>query len=395
MTFRFFCALFSGLITVVVALAQGVEPIQPAPIPEPPSEVPPVPPAVPTPPAPVTPAVPEVVQALSYEQMSGIVLIEGDGGTATGFMTKIRGVDFVVTNLHVLSGNKKISLKTLRGEEIPMLGIFGAAGSDIALIRITSGQGDLRLAEDVFKTSKIGDKVVVVGNRRGGGVATQLAGNIMGIGPTRVEVNANFEPGNSGSPIMNLTTGEVVGVASYSETRRIEVEESGDKAAKPSGTETEATKKVEKRWFGYRVDSVTKWEAIDLEKLNAQSERVEKFHELSDALVDVLKMNFNDARRHPRLNATIFAFEARLRAAGGGSLAAGTEVKDFFRVIRTLSEDGVNDLKNGDYYDYFRTCLYWEDNIPAQLEYRRDITDALRKYEANPTGFLSRMRGRN
>jgi serine protease Do len=194
---------------------------------------------------------------------------------------------------------------------------------------------------------------------------------------------------------MNLTTGEVVGVASYSETRRIEVEESGDKAAKPSGTETEATKKVEKRWFGYRVDSVTKWEAIDLEKLNAQSERVEKFHELSDALVDVLKMNFNDARRHPRLNATIFAFEARLRAAGGGSLAAGTEVKDFFRVIRTLSEDGVNDLKNGDYYDYFRTCLYWEDNIPAQLEYRRDITDALRKYEANPTGFLSRMRGRN
>lgn len=387
---RFISALLAGLITTVSVLAQGAEPIQPAPIPAPPSEQPAVPPS-----APVTPAVPETVQALSYEQMSGIVLIEGDGGTATGFMTKIRGLDFVVTNLHVLSGNKKISLKTLRGEEIPMLGIFGAAGSDIALIRITNGQGDLRLAEDVFKTSKIGDKVVVVGNRRGGGVATQLAGNIMGIGPTRVEVNANFEPGNSGSPIMNLSTGEVVGVASYSETRRIDVEESGDKAAKPNGTETEAAKKVEKRWFGYRVDSVAKWEAIDLEKLNAQSERVEKFHELSDALVAVLKMDFNEARRHPRLNASIFAFEARVRAVGGTGLAAGTEVKDFFRVIRTISEDGVNDLKNGDYYDYFRTCLYWEDNIPAQLEYRRDITDALRKYEANPTGFLSRMRARN
>lgn len=388
---RYFCALTAVLITAASALAQGAEPIQPAPIPAPPAE----PPAAPATPAAATPAVPETVQALSYEQMSGIVLIEGDGGTATGFMTKIRGVDFVVTNLHVLSGNKKISLKTLRGEEIPMQGIFGAAGSDIALIRITNGQGDLRLAEDVFKTSKIGDKVVVVGNRRGGGVATQLAGNIMGIGPTRVEVNANFEPGNSGSPIMNLSTGEVVGVASYSETRRIDVEDTGDKASKPAGTETEAAKKVEKRWFGYRVDSVAKWEAIDLEKLNAQGERVEKFHELSDALVAVLKMDFNEARRHPRLNATIFAFEARVRAVGGTGLAAGTEVKDFFRVVRTISEDGVNELKNGDYYDYFRTCLYWEDNIPAQLEYRRDITDALRKYEANPTGFLSRMRARN
>src|SRR5690606_23652978 len=50
-------------------------------------------------------------QALSYEQMAGIVLIEGDKGTGTGFMTKIRGIDFVVTNLHVLGRNKKFTLK--------------------------------------------------------------------------------------------------------------------------------------------------------------------------------------------------------------------------------------------------------------------------------------------
>jgi serine protease Do len=330
-------------------------------------------------------------QALTQEQMSGIVLIEGDGGTATGFMTKIRDVDFVVTNLHVLGGNKKMSLKTLRGEEIPFQAIFGAAGSDIAIIRIASGQGDLKLASDVFKTAKIGDKVVVVGNRQGGGVATQTAGSILGLGPSRVEVNANFEPGNSGSPIVNLSTGEVIGVASYSETRRVDVDETGGAAARTNGYGA-AAPKVEKRWFGYRIDSVAKWEAIDLTKWNAQEGRIDAFRDMSDALVAVLKLNFSKARAHPRLTSIISSFETRVRAASNNQIVAATEVKDLFRVIRTISEDGVNDLKNGDYYDYFRTSLYWETSIPAQLEYRKDIVEVLKKYEANSSGYLSRMR---
>jgi S1-C subfamily serine protease len=342
---------------------------------------------------PAAPVAPADGQALSYEQMSGIVLIEGDGGTATGFMTKIRDVDFVVTNLHVLGGNKKISLKTLRGEEVPVLGIFGAAGSDIAIIRIAKGQGELKLAEDVLKTSKIGDKVVVVGNRQGGGVATQTQGSIVGVGPTRIEVNANFEPGNSGSPIVNLTTGEVVGVASYSETRRLEVEETGGSAAR-AARRSEAPK-VEKRWFGYRLDSIAKWEAVDLTKWNAQEGRIETFRDLSEALVAVLRLDFNTARRHPRLSSLITSFEARMQASGGTGINAATEVKDLFRVIRSISDDGVRDLTNGDYYDYFRTSLYWETSIPAQLEYRKSIIEVLKKYEANSAGYLSRMRGGN
>lgn len=332
-------------------------------------------------------------QALSYEQMSGIVLIEGDGGTATGFMTKIRDVDFVVTNLHVLGGNRKMAIKTLGGEEIPMIGVFGAAGADIAIIRIGSGKGDLKLAADVLKTSKIGDNVVVVGNRQGGGVATQTSGRILGVGPTRIEVDAHFEPGNSGSPIVNLTSGEVIGVASYSETRRVDVEEEGGSSAR-TDKKSDAPK-TEKRWFGYRVDSVTKWEAIDLAKWNAQEARIEAFREMSEALVAVLRLEFNKARRHPRLNSLISNFEAKMRSVGGTGLVAATEVKDLFRVIRSISEDGVNDLKNGDYYDYYRTSLYWETSIPAQLDYRKDIVEVLKKYEANSSAYLSRMRGGN
>jgi S1-C subfamily serine protease len=345
-----------------------------------------------TPVVPVAPPVTLEGQALSYEQMSGIILIEGDGGTASGFMAKIRDVDFVITNLHVLGKNKKITLKNLSGEEIPYSGIFGAVGSDVAIIRVAAVQGELKLAEDVLKSSKLGDKVVVVGNRQGGGVATQVAGSIVGVGPTRVEVNANFEPGNSGSPIVNLVTGEVIGVASYSQTRRVEVEETGSAAARTGSAEST---KEEKRWFGYRLDGISKWEGIDLAKWNAQGERIEKFTELSEALVSVIKLDFNTARRHPRLNSLIANFEARVRASGNNSVTAATEVKDLFRVIRSISEDGMRDLTNGDYYDYYRTCLYWEDSIPAQLDYRKEIIEVLKKYEANSAGYLSRMRGGN
>ncbi|GEM_PF-1891005 len=333
-----------------------------------------------------------VGQALSYEQMSGIVLIDGEGGTATGFMTKIRDVDFVVTNLHVLVGNRKISIKTLRGEEVPVQGIFGAVGGDIAIIRIPKGEGDLRLASDVFQTSKIGDKVVVVGNRRGGGVATQTSGSIKGIGPKLIEVDANFQSGNSGSPIVNLATNEVVGVATYSETRQVEVE-STEAAQRPGMRRvTPPPVKVDKRWFGFRLDGVSRWEAIDLGRWNAQAERIDKFRETSEALVAVIKFDFASARQHPRLTSIIDNFESRYRAAGKSSLNAATEVKDLFRVIRSISEDGVRELTTGDYYDYYRTCDYWENSIPSQLDYRKRIVEVLKKYESNSSLYLSRMR---
>ena len=325
-------------------------------------------------------------QALSQEQMSGIVLIEGDGGTATGFMTKIKGVDFVVTNLHVLGGNKKLTLKTLGGAEIPIQGIFGAAGCDVAIIRVPAGQGELKLSEDVLKTSKIGDKVVVVGNRQGGGVATQISGSIVGIGPNRVEVSANFEPGNSGSPIVNLSTGEVVAVASYAETRRLDVDETSAMGAQGSAPQ------VEKRWFGYRLDGISKWESIDLRKWNEQSARIDAFRDMSESLVALLRLEFAKASRHPRLAPVIAKFRGNLGAASNNSLEAATAVKDLFYVIRTMADDGVRDLKNGDYYDYYRTSLYWETSIPAQLEYRDAILAALKKYEANSSAYLSRMR---
>jgi S1-C subfamily serine protease len=111
-------------------------------------------------------------QVLTAEQMAGIVLIEGDKGVATGFLAKIGDIEVVVTNLHVIGDNERLLVRTLGGNTVTWSGLIGAVGSDVALLRVAQPTGQesaLALAEDVLKRAKIGDTVVVVGNRLGGG----------------------------------------------------------------------------------------------------------------------------------------------------------------------------------------------------------------------------------
>ena len=69
--------------------------------------------------------------------------------------------------------------------------------------------------DHVDENASIDDDVVVLGNAEGGGVINTIKGKIVGVGPNLVEVDAAFVPGNSGSPIIHLKTGKVIGVATY------------------------------------------------------------------------------------------------------------------------------------------------------------------------------------
>ena len=225
----------------------------------------------------------------------------------------------------------------------------------------------------------------------GGGVATQTSGQVLGVGPTRIEVNANFEPGNSGSPIFSTSTKEVVGVATYAETRKVAVEETAAPSRYGEAGPVPSTK-VEKRWFGYRLDSVTKWEAIDLAKWHAQGERVEKFKDVSEALVAVIRFNFKKAVVNERLAPIIADFQTKAAQKGTNQMGVAGEVKSLFYNIRSLAETGLRDFETAEYYDYYRTCLYWEESVPMQVDYRKAIIEVLKKYEANSGNYVSRMR---
>lgn len=324
-------------------------------------------------------------QILTEEQMQGIVLVEGEeGNTASGFMTKIRDVDFVVTNLHVLAQGGKFKITNLRGEEIPVRGIFGAVGSDIAIMRIDKVEGSLKLAADVFKSVKIGDRIVVVGNRLGGGVATQTIGQAVGVGPMRVEVNANFQPGNSGSPIVSVANGEVVGVATYTATQRAD--------AQPSSRVAGRRTVMEKRWFGYRLDSIQKWEPIDLAKWKVQATRIRDFYETSYAIEGILWGSFGPAKDNRVLRDIVTRYENKTARMARTSSVAVTETRDMLRAVRAAAEAELKKFSEEEYYDYFKTCRYWDHSVTLHTEYRTMLIRGLKRGEDGVVDYLSNSR---
>jgi S1-C subfamily serine protease len=193
----------------------------------------------------------EKAAALVREVRNGLVVVEGKSSNASGFIAEFKGRKFLVTNAHVLAGTKDAHLKLLDNQPLKLGAAMLAVGHDLLMVTVLEGGTGIPTAEFVATEAKTGDAVVVPGNPGGTGVVNPLLGDIAGIGPERVEVSAPFEPGSSGSPIIHLNAGKVIGVATYLRIRS------------PSSSEWGISSLGEVRRFGFRLDSVKKWEAVD------------------------------------------------------------------------------------------------------------------------------------
>ncbi len=327
-----------------------------------------------------------VVQRLTSEQMAAIVLIESGDGQASGFLTKIRDVEFVVTNLHVLGPDPQLVVRNLNGEILQVQGIFGAVGRDVAILRVGSVSGNLVPADDVLNEVKIGDEVVVVGNRRGGRVATEVPGKVLGIGPGRIEVDAKFEPGNSGSPVVHLKSGKVIGVATYSETREIDAPSGNTRGYRRSAP------KVEQRWFAYRLDGITQWEAIDLARWKTQYKQISDFFDDSEALYLLANGDLATGKNNSRIRPYVETFEERYARFASNSAGLVSEMQNFLGNLRSRGQSGVRELKSGQFYDYFNSSLYWKTNIKQQLDFRQAVLDRLDAMSRNVDSWRSQVR---
>jgi hypothetical protein len=191
---------------------------------------------------------------------------------------------------------------------------------------------------------------------------------------------------------VHVDSGVVLGVASYSHTRELDdLDQTQEKRTETS--EDNKTPPVEQRWFGFRADEVPRWEGIDLGKWRAQAKRVAEFESDSQAIYLAMNGQFRAASANPRVRLLVDRFEERyLRTNGDGSPQAAAEVTEFLRTLRALAETGVRDLKTGEYYDFFRTSLYWQTSIPQQLSARADLADRLDRAAINSYAFMQKLR---
>jgi len=219
-------------ITALVFASLACQLFQPGTAPLPVSAIPTV--SLPT-------AAPIVVSAQSLSQQDtlttlyqnvspGIVSIQvltAQGGSlGTGFVFDDQG--HIVTNFHVVEGEKKIEVDFISGYKAYGKVVGTDLDSDLAVIKVDAPASELHpLALGDSSKLKVGQSVVAIGNPFGLN-GTMTLGIVSALGRTLpsahaspggsffsagdlIQTDASINPGNSGGPLLNLY-GEVIGI---------------------------------------------------------------------------------------------------------------------------------------------------------------------------------------
>lgn len=201
-------------------------------------------------PTPAEASAPTPAPVSSQALQNALLVVTAREGAGSGFVGRLGNKTFLYTNAHVIAGASQLKLNLLSGEVAkPGKGSL-AIGHDVAAFEAPESLLALEICLDVNKEVAIGDEVVIYGNSLGGSVVTEIKGKVVGIGPDVIEVDAPFVPGNSGSPIIHLKTGKIIGIASYVMKRQ------HDEISKDSGV-------GQVRRFGYRLDTIKQWQDLN------------------------------------------------------------------------------------------------------------------------------------
>lgn len=318
-------------------------------------------PALPGQPAPPSPKSVSAASAIMKANTNNLVFVTGKEGAGSGFIANMDGANYLVTNAHVAAGIDEAYFKTLDGTVVPRGPASVAVGHDVFRMAQPAGGRSLEIMSGVDQNASVDDEVVVLGNAEGAGVINTIMGKIVGIGPNLVEVDAPFVPGNSGSPIIHLKTGKVIGVATFAVIRRYDA------------ATMERTKEPVVRRFGYRLDSVKLWQPVSWQSFHAQALAMERIHTLSEALDHFLRDLF-EHQSHVTIsqhtNPIIKTRIAQWQESKSRKLSpADREIADanFISFLKVACQTDLAETQRFLTYDYFQRKLGEEQGMRSEM----------------------------
>lgn len=214
---------------------------------------------------------------LSKDARSAVFIISAEKSEGTGFACIYKNREFVATNQHVLAGASIVSVKSQNGESITLSGqIIAADDADICLLPIQGKFSDsmitpFEFVENVFDDSKIGDSVNCLGNSLGNGVITSTTGSIKAYGQPKLEIDSPVVKGNSGGPVVQTSTGKVVGLVTEAVINKLTFDSLGVAASKSSKSGV-----TDISYFAHRIDTVKKWTNSSLEVYSKNQKIIDK-----------------------------------------------------------------------------------------------------------------------
>jgi len=291
---------------------------------------------------------------------NSLVFVTGADGNGSGFVATQGGANFLFTNAHVAAGIKGAGFKSLDGTKVAGGAAASAVGHDILRMQLGPGGRPFEIMLGVDENVTIDDEIVVLGNAEGAGVINTIKGRIVGVGPQLVEVDAPFQPGNSGSPIIHLKTGKVIGVATYLTIKKYDP----------------ATKEVLKaplvRRFGYRLDSVKTWQPVAWPVFYAQAAELQAIETLTGALGNFLVDLGTDgkvsqgAHSNPAIKSRIDQWMADSKKRQSPKDAAQVD-QNFISFLKVSCRSDITAAQHRLTYDYFQRQLSTEQQQRGEI----------------------------
>jgi len=177
---------------------------------------------------------------------SAAVIIRTPTGGGSGFLVKMDGETYIVTNQHVVYDSPASSIKMhlIDGTQlIPK----SAEISDVDLIRfpISTTHQSLTLAESM---PSVNSPIATIGNSLDANVITANVGTLKGVGPEEIEIDCDMVSGNSGGPVVDENQ-NVIGVSTYVRFGNPDIS-------------TEGTRYRDVRRFALRLNGSLKWSPV-------------------------------------------------------------------------------------------------------------------------------------
>lgn len=165
---------------------------------------------------------PKSLKDIIYATQKLVVMIETEDGTqGSGFVYNDKGD--LITNAHVVAGASKVTVKTADAKELEGDVIGISTETDVAVVRVPGLAGVEPLAMVRNEKAEIGDEVIAIGSPLGF-QNTVTTGMVSGLGRSfeikpytykdLYQISAPIAPGNSGGPLVDKKTGEVLGINS-------------------------------------------------------------------------------------------------------------------------------------------------------------------------------------
>lgn len=234
-------------------------------------------------------------EAIAAQKVSPFILtLKGDQGSGSGFVLKRGEKFYLVTNAHVVEGNKNVKVASIN-KEFPLPSrILVSKTRDIVLAELSGFTEGLE-AETDFSQVRIGDPTIALGNSSGAGVSRLIKGKLLGVGNDLIETDAAYVHGNSGGPIVHLGSGKVLGVVTY-------VEQS------PKDRLVAESDLKDLRHFAHRIDNVSEASLLEVETIDLStfSDAIRHIAERNAAIAAAIQESVKSGSERP-LSSQVFA----------------------------------------------------------------------------------------